>query len=460
MDGSAFDRLTRSLSAVASRRRLLRLVTDWPLGAFLALVSDETTSAARRRQAHRRHPQPKRHDRAAATRRQRERRQLGSEACIPTGQRCPSTKPRGKGKKLGCHRCCQDYTVTAAGGRRFCACRPRGTPCGRNGASACCSGVCANGICQGSAPSPPTPGCVNHRDCGGNAICLPNGSCQTCTVTCPGTTCDGAALQEALHTGGTVYVCPGRYIGTFRVDDGLARALTVIGAGEGADPGANTILDAGHSGSALTIFVGVKPTVTLERLRITGGALTIGAGILHEGTELIMTDCTVTGNTLADGFGGGILSGNHATLQMTRCTVSNNQVTGANWYAGGIYTDGTTTLTDCLVTGNHATNSNSSGGGLFLFGGQTTLNGHTAVRDNDALFGGGIYVSLGTLVINASCQVTANTATGGPGNGGGIYNAGGTVVLDGADSSPIVVDNCHENCVGSVPKCATTPVSC
>jgi hypothetical protein len=33
------------------------------------------------------------------------------------------------------------------------------------------------------------------------------------------------------------------------------------------------------------------------------------------------------------------------------------------------------------------------------------------------------------------------------------------VTLDGADPSPIVVNNCHENCV-NVPECAAEPVSC
>ena len=356
---------------------------------------------------------------------------------------------------MGCNRCCQDYTASAANGKRVCACRPSGIACGRNGASACCSGVCNGGTCQRTAPA-----CSSHLDCGSDAICLPDGSCQDCTVTCPGTTCDGAALQEALRKGGRVYVCPGRYVGTFIVDDHLDQALEVIGAGESADPGANTILDADHAGSVLTIMSGVAPTVTLERLRITGGALSVGAGIFHEGAALLMSDCTVTGNTLADGFGGGVLSGNNATLEMTRCTVNNNQVTGASWYAAGIYTDGTTILTDCVIEGNRATNDNSGGGGLFLFGGNTSLKGSTVVRNNEAQAGGGVYVSLGTLEIAPTCQISTNTATGGPGNGGGIFNDGGTVLLQGDDPSPIVANNCQENCAGTVPKCATLPVSC
>jgi hypothetical protein len=48
----------------------------------------------------------------------------------------------------------------------------------------------------------------------------------------------------------------------------------------------------------------------------------------------------------------------------------------------------------------------------------------------------------------------------GEGSGGGIRRSGGTVTLRGANPSPIVVNNCHENCAGNVPRCAATPVSC
>jgi hypothetical protein len=68
---------------------------------------------------------------------------------------------------------------------------------------------------------------------------------------------------------------------------------------------------------------------------------------------------------------------------------------------------------------------------------------------------GGIYVQFdGTLIIAETCRVTRNTAPSG--NGGGILNGSGTVILQGADPSPIVVNNCQENCAGTlVPNCST-----
>jgi predicted outer membrane repeat protein len=108
-----------------------------------------------------------------------------------------------------------------------------------------------------------------------------------------------------------------------------------------------------------------------------------------------------------------------------------------------------------VVEGNEAT---GEGGGLFVTVARTTLLGTTLVRGNTADFGGGISVNAGTLVIAETCRVTENTAS--VNNGGGIRNDAGAVSLQGANPSPIVVNNCHENCVGVVAKCVAAPVSC
>jgi hypothetical protein len=255
-----------------------------------------------------------------------------------------------------------------------------------------------------------------------------------------------------MDSGGTVYVCPGLYRGGFE----LGAAVRVIGAGEGTDSASNTILDANDFGRVLRINSGVG-TVELERLRITDGFATSGAGILLDlNSTLRMTECTVSGNT-CNGPGGGI--GTLGTLEMTRCTVRDNHAIGTTGHGGGIHVSGPTTLSDCLIADNHATDE---GGGLHITSGSTmpkaVLTGSTQVRDNVAQFGAGIIV-YSELVIAETCRVTENRASA-PGNGGGINSSPGMVTLQGANPSPIVVDNCHENCAGNVPGCADTPVSC
>src|SRR5215213_8920906 len=128
---------------------------------------------------------------------------------------------------------------------------------------------------------------------------------------------------------------------------------------------------------------------------------------------------------------------------MTGCTVRENFANPTKSIGGGIWTAGTTTLTDCLVEANGA---EPFGGGLFVDGGKTTLAGSTRVRLNSASSGAGISVRNSELEVAATCRVTENTAPNGAGPGG-IANNGGTVTLAGPDPSPIVVNNCPDNCV-------------
>jgi hypothetical protein len=315
----------------------------------------------------------------------------------------------------------------------------------------CVPGVCPTGAC-GSVPD----GCGGTLTCAcaGNSVCQA-GVCHACTVICLSgipATC-GSDLRLALSDGGTVYVCPGRYQGPFTVP---ASGVTVIGAGQGAGVATNTILDANGAGRVLEIAAGRGP-VALERLRLTGGNTAgNGAGILHEGSTLRVTECTINGNTCNEAFGCGLSVAGGRTADLTRCTLRDNHTSGFGGSGGGLSSAGTTSLTDCLVEANSVFDY---GGGLYLSGGVTTLAGATQVRGNQAFRGGGIFVSSGTLAIADTCRVTQNTAP--LGKGGGIENVGGTVTLQSvANPSPIVVDNCHENCVGTVPRCAPPPVSC
>jgi hypothetical protein len=271
-------------------------------------------------------------------------------------------------------------------------------------------------------------------------------------------------LAGSVCRGGTHYLCPGVYQGNFTA----SVAVSLIGAGEGAYPTTDSILNANGSGQVLLINAGVGP-VELLRLRVTGGSSPgrifdpDGGGISHLGTTLRMTDCTVAGNSVVAFGGGGLFIDTTSTLEMTRCTVRDNHVQsglgGGN--GGGITTSGTTTLTDCLIENNSA---EVAGGGISVDGGTTSLLGTATVQGNHAdahavsSRGGGIDVNTGTLIIAETCRVTRNTAAAG--FGGGIFNNGGTVTLQGgANPSPIVVDNCQENCAGpgGVPTCSTVP---
>ena len=292
----------------------------------------------------------------------------------------------------------------------------------------CCPGLVKDGnVCtQPSPPPPPPSSSCPPGGCPANQHLPLAGPASLCTVTCPSgrdpANC-GDDLQAVLtdaSAGDTVYVCPGRYRGNFIIDT----AVRVIGAGDGPTSTSNTILDANGTGRALQIPSVTAGTVELERLRVTGGQDPDGPGILFQGTMLRMTACTVSGNTVDTGAGGGsILVAFGRTLEMLRCTVRDNHGAGAASNGGGIFSGGFTTLTDCLVEENIV---NSLGGGLWINGGTTTLAGTTQVRGNEAAQGAGIYLQSGTLEMAATCRVTDNTATT---TGGGIFRVAGTVNL-------------------------------
>ena len=137
MDERRFDRLTRILGTAVDRRTGLGGLTaffalppSWLIGTAPGVSSVAAAEAVGKQSVQR-------------------------EACIPTGQRCPRRKPRGKhGKKLGCNTCCQGHVETASGVTR-CACQRDGLGCSSE--NECCSGICQNGRCGNPPLSPPPP---------------------------------------------------------------------------------------------------------------------------------------------------------------------------------------------------------------------------------------------------------------------------------------------------------------
>jgi hypothetical protein len=226
--------------------------------------------------------------------------------------------------------------------------------------------------------------CKKTVDCGS---CV----CDVCASGCPST-----ALQAAIDTansGDTIRLCAGTFLGEKAIAD-IDKDLTIVGAGDGADPETATILDAAGTGQVLRIRS--TRTVTLQGLRITGG---VGGGVGNQG-DLIMTGCTVHRNTNAALGPGGILS--LGPLSMTDCTVSENTSSPSNVGGvrtfnadltltrctirentggiGGVWVQGTGILTETMITGNIRTNATAPGG-LYTDSGTTTLIDST-VSDN------------------------------------------------------------------------------
>jgi hypothetical protein len=477
------DHLVRSLATAGSRRHLLGALAGAPLlGALLAVLAPEDAEARKRRRRRKRRCKPKRKAKVCA----------GKCGLVKNKQTC--------GKRVNCGSCdcdppCGECFTCQGNGEAPGTCVPQaGAPCGEptcangvsyppgrcNGNGVCqpaapitcapytqcdgnicattctgdsdCTNHCCNGTCQeccdnDQCTDPAKPYCADgtcsstctaHAQCGPAAICL-DGVCQACDVTCAAAdhVCDQSQLQPAVAAGGTVYVCPGRYTGNLTLSDDV----TIIGAGQGADAAANTILDAQNNGRVVHNTDDV--TATLHQVWITGGRgpdARGGAGVLNDGT-LTLTSCTISHNTFppisgSGQRGGGILTYAPGELTMIDCSVHNNTIDGNGGMGAGIYLGGPTTLTNCTIgPDNRVLNGGTigAGGGIRLTdanSGPLTLNNCT-ITGNSAVRGGGISNQKAQVTINGG-SVTGNIATG----AGDIYNAGQLILID----NPIIGD--------------------
>ena len=157
--------------------------------------------------------------------------------------------------------------------------------------------------------------------------------------------------------------------------------------------------------NAVRVFeVNAGTTATVKNLTVTEGyGWQLGGGIINIG-NLTLDHVNVIGNTMATNAGdfwqggGGIYSGDGATLNLIDSSVSNNQ---AAWSGGGVYSffNTTTTIVRSSISGN---TSNDVGGGIRALGDFTitdsTISGNTAT----GWHGGAIFQTDGDITITNS----------------------------------------------------------
>jgi len=240
----------------------------------------------------------------------------------------------------------------------------------------------------------------------------------------------------------------------------IDRDLTLQGGYNGCASGSTgrTTIDGNATNSVVRITYGLN--VTLENLNITNGSTgTEGGGIefaLGTGTgQLNLTHVSIYENI--GGWGGGLWAGVNTQIMGTDVVIYNNTATiyggGLRLYGshaflsdtyiydniapsgGGVYATLQNTsapqlnlLSSADVHDNQALTGDGFGGGVYMSQGTVSVADCSDIFYNDAINGGGSYLITSTITINGSCsEIQLNTASG---NGGGVYAQGSSINLD------------------------------
>jgi hypothetical protein len=253
-----------------------------------------------------------------------------------------------------------------------------------------------------------------------------------------------AAIQEAIDAadaGDTIIVAAGTYGGNITWEN---KDLLIQGAGEGL-----SIIDGG--GVSRGIYTsGLTAASTLERFTITNGYHEDGgAGMLNSHSNLTVTDCTFSYNTIphTGSNGGGGMHNEYSNPTVTGCTFSDNvgapgggmlntesspTVTGCNFtentngiviqFGGGMCNqmNSSPIVTNCIFSGNKS----EFGAGMADFGGDTDskVTNCTFIDNTARAAGGGMYIYGDPTVAN--CTFIDNT------DGGGMHINGNPTVVN------------------------------
>jgi hypothetical protein len=268
-----------------------------------------------------------------------------------------------------------------------------------------------------------------------SALCLIALNAQAATITVTNTNDSGAgSLRQAIvdaHNGDTIGFGVTGTI-TLATDELLVNKSVSI-----SGPGSDNLTVAG-SGCSRVFHVSPGVIATIAGLTITNG----------DGGDY-------------DGFGGGGIYNDHATVTVDKCTVSGNY---APYQGGGVYNNSsngsaTLTVTHSTISGNHAAAPYGvgNGGGIYndgSYGSATLTVTNSTFSNNFANLagpsgGGAIYndghVGTATLTVNNS-TFSGNSSY----QGGAIYNNGylgsataaiGDTILNGGELGANL-DNC------------------
>ena len=257
------------------------------------------------------------------------------------------------------------------------------------------------------------------------------------------------SLRQALadaHDGDTINFDPsldGQTITLTSAELVIDKNITISG------PGSDLLTVERFPPAQFSVFhVMPTHTATIAGLRISGGySQSGGGGVLDDHATVTISNCFLTGNSAV--YGAAIYndgSGSNATLVVLNSSVTNNY---AQFAGGGINNNGsgaTASVINSFVTNNVAAYSSfgfavGDGGGIYN-GGGTLMITNSSVSNNiagvtdpfPAGFGGGIYSSGMLTITNSTLSGNRSSLGGGGIAGGPLMITNSTISGNGASS--------------------------
>jgi len=217
----------------------------------------------------------------------------------------------------------------------------------------------------------------------------------------------------------------------------------------------------GGAGGAIDAGPGASVTISGSEINENTASLQGGGINLDVGASLIITDSTLSGNTLDSSClrdnespprcGGGGLFIQSGTATLLNSSLSQNKIEYAQGYGGGIYS-----VNSVVNLGNSTLASNAvngSGGGLFIRDTDLTLTNSTLSSNQQGVFGGALYSEGNSFVrlFNSTLFANGNNAQ----TFGSLFFSG-TNTLELSNS--IIANSYGKDCEGS-PSIITSGVN-
>ena len=163
----------------------------------------------------------------------------------------------------------------------------------------------------------------------------------------------------------------------------------------------------------------------IKSLTILNGSFSNGAGLLLQGGEPIVSNCTIE-NCVASTNAGGVYGINNAVATLNNCVIRYNT---AGTSGGGVYANNTSglTLNNCTISSNRA---NTTGGGVHVANTAAATFNNCAITYNSVIANGGaLFTNGGTIAFNSSTATGNTTEATDKTLVGAVINAG-TVTLN------------------------------